>query len=138
MLFNCAQDKAISYLTEILDQIQNFGEMLQLIVVEMIRKAVRTKPEERGRYLKCIFSLLSSSSAAVQFESAHTLISLSAAPTSVRAAASTYINLLVKESDNNVKLIVLDRLAELQKKHTKVLQKLTMDILRVLASPNMV
>jgi hypothetical protein len=35
MLFNCAQDRAIAYLNEILDQIQNFGEILQLIVVGM-------------------------------------------------------------------------------------------------------
>jgi coatomer subunit beta len=68
----------------------------------MIRKAVRTKPEDRGRYLKSIFSLLSSNSSAVQFESAHTLVSLSAAPTSVRAAASTYINLLIKGLLTNV------------------------------------
>jgi len=65
------------------------------------------------------------------------LLSLSTAQTAVKAVASTYINLLVKESDNNVKLIVLDKLAELQRKHTKILQKLAMDILRGLASPNM-
>jgi coatomer subunit beta len=35
---------------------------------------------------------------------------LSTAPTAVKAAASCYIDLIVKESDNNVKLIVLDRL----------------------------
>jgi coatomer subunit beta len=60
------------------------------------------------------------------------------APTAIKASASTYINLLVKESDNNVKMIVLDRLSELQKKHAKVLQRLAMDILRGLTSPNMV
>ena len=37
-------------------------------------------------------------------------ITLSTAPTAVKAAASCYIDLIVKESDNNVKLIVLDRL----------------------------
>lgn len=77
MLFNCAQDRAISYLNEVLESVSNFGEILQLIIVEMIRKVVRVKPQERGRYIKCIFTLLSSHSSAVQFEAAQTLVSLS-------------------------------------------------------------
>lgn len=41
-----------------------------------------------------------------------------------QAAASCYIELIVKESDNNVKLIVLDRLIALKEvpAHEKVLQ----------------
>lgn len=57
----------------------------------------------------------------------------------LQAAASCYIDLIVKESDNNVKLIVLDRLIAL-KEHPaqeRVLQDLVMDILRVLASPDL-
>lgn len=65
-----------------------------------------------------------------------TLVSLSAAPTAVRAAAQTYTHLLSSESDNNVKLIVLDKLLGLRKYHGKILQELLMDILRVLSSPN--
>ena len=48
------------------------------------------------------------------------------------AAASCYIELIVKESDNNVKLIVLDRLEEIKNKHERVLDDLVMDILQVL------
>ena len=48
------------------------------------------------------------------------------------AAASCFIELAVKESDNNVKLIVLDRLEALRQKHEHVLDPLVMDILRVL------
>ena len=42
----------------------------------------------------------------------------------LQAAASCYIELIVKESDNNVKLIVLDRLIALREvpAHEKVLQ----------------
>ena len=42
----------------------------------------------------------------------------------IQAAASCYIDLIVKESDNNVKLIVLDRLIKLKENpaHEKVLQ----------------
>lgn len=49
------------------------------------------------------------------------------------AAAACYIELIIKESDNNIKLIVLDRLDELRAKHERVLDDLVMDILRVLS-----
>lgn len=51
-------------------------------------------------------------------------------------AATTYAQLLNAQSDNNVKLIVLERLAGLKKHHAKVLQEVLMDILRALSSPN--
>jgi len=50
----------------------------------------------------------------VRYEAAGTLVTLSSAPTAIKAAATCYIELIVKESDNNVKLIVLDRLIALK------------------------
>jgi coatomer subunit beta len=67
-------------------------------------------PGEKGKYIKIILSLLQSTSSAVVYECAVTLVSLSQAPTAIRAAANCYCQLLVSQSDNNVKLIVLDRL----------------------------
>jgi coatomer subunit beta len=49
------------------------------------------------------------------------------------AAATCYIELIIKEADNNVKLIVLGRFDELRQKHEKVLDDLVMEILRVLS-----
>ena len=95
-------------------------------------------PSERARFIRCIYNLLNSSSPAVRYEAAGTLVTLSTAPTAIKAAASCYIDLIVKESDNNVKLIVLDRLIALKEhpSHEKVLQELVMDVLRVLSSPD--
>lgn len=49
---------------------------------------------------------------------------MSSAPSAITAAATTFIELVVKESDNNVKLIVLDRLEELKRdpQHDRVLK----------------
>lgn len=47
------------------------------------------------------------------------------------------MDLVAKESDNNVKLIVLDRLEALRAKHEHVIDPLVMDLLRVLGSPDM-
>src|SRR5690606_22089429 len=49
-----------------------------------------------------------------------------------------YIQLLLSpQSDNNVRLIVLDRLEELKNRYPAVMQTVVMDLLRGLASPSM-
>lgn len=137
MLINHAQERAVAYLFEHLDQISTWGDILQMAVLELIRKVCRASPGEKGKYIKIILSLLQSNSTAVVYECAVTLVSLSQAPTAIRAAANCYCQLLVSQSDNNVKLIVLDRLQELKDRHREVMQDMIMDILRALASPNM-
>ena len=49
------------------------------------------------------------------------------------AAASSFIELVSKESDNNVKLIVLDRLDALRSKHEHILDGLVLDLVRLLS-----
>nr|CAD7573446.1 unnamed protein product [Timema californicum] len=162
MLLHADQERALSYLASCLDQVTSFGDILQLVIVELIYKSTsdvhtscgvlvvdfvlpagwqvcHANPSERSRFIRCIYNLLNSTSPAVRYEAAGTLVTLSSAPTAIKAAASCYIELIVKESDNNVKLIVLDRLIALKEHptHERVLQDLVMDILRVLASPDL-
>eukprot|EP01018_Ginkgo_biloba_P001285 Gb_23100 [translate_table: standard] len=137
MLFTCAQDRAINYLLSHLDNVLQWGDLFQMVVLELIRKVCRTNPAEKGKYIKIIISLLNSSSTAVMYECAGTLVSLSSAPTAIRAAANTYCQLLISQSDNNVKLIVLDRLQELKSSHRDVMVDMIMDVLRTLSSPNL-
>ncbi|KAJ0817009.1 putative clathrin/coatomer adaptor, adaptin-like, coatomer beta subunit, armadillo-like helical [Helianthus annuus] len=108
MLFTCAQDRAVNYLLTHVDRVSEWGELLQMVVLELIRKVCRANKGEKGKYIKIIISLLSVPSAAVIYECAGTLVSLSSAPTAIKAAANTYCQLLLSQSDNNVKLIVLD------------------------------
>lgn len=139
MLIHADQERALNYLSSCIDQVHMFGDILQLVIVELIYKVCHANPSERSRFIRCIYNLLNSSSPAVRYEAAGTLVTLSSAPTAIRAAASCYIELIVKESDNNVKLIVLDRLIALKDSpvHERVLQELVMDILRVLSSPDL-
>ncbi len=51
-------------------------------------------PAERSRFIRCIYNLLNSNSASVRYEAAGTLVTLSTAPTAVKAAASCYIDLV--------------------------------------------
>ncbi|RMC12239.1 hypothetical protein DUI87_09750 [Hirundo rustica rustica] len=124
MLIHADQDRALDYLSTCIDQVQTFGDILQLVIVELIYKVCHANPSERARFIRCIYNLLQSSSPAVKYEAAGTLVTLSSAPTAIKAAAQCYIDLIIKESDNNVKLIVLDRLIELKEhpSHERVLQ----------------
>eukprot|EP00257_Ricinus_communis_P014726 XP_015572473.1 coatomer subunit beta-1 [Ricinus communis] len=134
MLFTCAQDRAINYLLTHVDKVSEWGELLQMVVLELIRKVCRTNRGEKGKYIKIIISLLNAPSTAVIYECAGTLVSLSSAPTAIRAAADSYCQLLLSQSDNNVKLIVLDRLNELKSSHRDIMVDLIMDVLRALSN----
>ena len=70
------------------------------------------------------------------YEAASSLTALTTNPVAVKAAASKFIELSIRESDNNVKLIVLDRVEQLRQRNEGVLDDLTMEILRVLSSPD--
>ncbi|KAG2433993.1 hypothetical protein HYH02_012454 [Chlamydomonas schloesseri] len=137
MLTNHATDRAIRYLLDSADQLGNWGDLLQLSALDLIRKACRTSPAEKGKFIKTILVLLQSPSPAVMYECAVTLTSLSSAPSAVRAAANCFCTLLASHSDNNVKLIVLDRLQELKEKHREVMTEVVMDTLRALSSPSL-
>ena len=132
MLFKSNEDLAIKYLATNIKEVTTFGDGFALLVLELTRH----DPNQKSRFVRVLFQMLSSVSAAVYYEAAWTLVSLSNAPTDACAAASTYATLLNTQSDNNVKLIVLKRLEELKKKHPKILQEIMMDILRALSSPN--
>ncbi|KHG09263.1 hypothetical protein F383_01364 [Gossypium arboreum] len=137
MLFTCAQERATNYLLTHVDRVSEWGELLQMVVLELIRKVCRTNRGEKAKYIKIIIALLNSPSTAVIYECAGTLVSLSSAPSAIKAAANTYCQLLLSQSDNNVKLIVLDRLNELKSSHRDVTVDLIMDVLRALSSPNL-
>mmetsp|Transcript_2989 Transcript_2989/g.8739 ORF Transcript_2989/g.8739 Transcript_2989/m.8739 type:complete len:956 (+) Transcript_2989:164-3031(+) len=136
MLFNEAEEIAIEFLRINADGLDSFGDGFALLVLELTRKVCRREPGQKSRFVRFLFQLLASPSAAVSYEAAWTLASLSSAPTAIRAASSTYTSLLWTQSDNNVKLIVLERLAEIKKRHIRVLSEVLMDMLRALASPN--
>jgi len=137
MLFNESEDYAIEFLAKnIEDAGSKFGDGFALLVLELTRRVCRRDATQKSRFVRVLFQMLSSNSPAVSYEAAWTLVSLSSAPTAIRSAALTYTGLLNGQNDNNVKLIVLQRLQTLKNNHTKILQELLMDILRALSSPN--
>lgn len=91
----------------------------------------------QARYLRLIFDLLEAKESTVVYEAASSLTALTNNPVAVKAAAAKFIELSIKESDNNVKLIVLEKVNQLRKANEGILDDLTMEILRVLSSPDL-
>lgn len=139
MLIEVDRTKALDFLSTVIDQVQNFNHILQLVIVDLVYKVCRTDVSQRARFIRCIYNLLDSESGAVRYDAAGTLVTLSSAPAAIKAAANCYIDLIMKESDNNVKLIVLDRLIDIKKNPTyeRILQNMVMDILQVVAAPDL-
>ena len=52
MLFQSSQERAVAFLADNLDQVASYGDSLQLIVLELIRKVVRTNPLEKSKPLR--------------------------------------------------------------------------------------
>lgn len=86
--------------------------------------------------MRLIFDLLEAGASTVVYEAASSLTALTSNPVAVKAAAAKFIELSIKEADNNVKLIVLDRVDQLRQKNEGILDDLVMEILRALSSPD--
>lgn len=136
-LMSVSHEKALEYLSGVFEGIPNSSELLQLVELEFIRKDAVQNQQNKARYLRLIFDLLEAKESTVVYEAASSLTSLTNNPVAVKAAAGKFIELAIKESDNNVKLIVLERVNQLRKANEGVLDDLTMEILRVLNSPDL-
>ncbi|KAE8211087.1 hypothetical protein CF327_g5123 [Tilletia walkeri] len=137
LLCDVAPEKAVEYLMTVYDQISTMDELMQLAVIEFIRKDCTAESPNKAKYIRTVSELLGAPSHAVKYEAATTLTRLTQNAAAIKATASALIELVVKESDNNVKLIVLARLDALRQRHDHVIDPLVMDLLRVLSSPDM-
>lgn len=136
-LMSVSHKKALEYLSGVFEGIPNASELLQLVELEFIRKDAVQNQQNKARYLRLIFDLLEAKESTVVYEAASSLTSLTNNPVAVKAAAAKFIELSIKESDNNVKLIVLEKVNQLRKANEGILDDLTMEILRVLSSPDL-
>ncbi|KAI9501401.1 coatomer beta subunit [Coemansia spiralis] len=128
---------AVQWLKENARIVASLDELLQLAVIDLIRRAAREFAGDKALFIRCIFELLNSPANAVKYDAAATLVTLTANPVAVKAAAACYIALASKESDNNIKIIVLERLDQLRARHEGIVDDLVMDLLRVLGTPDL-
>ncbi|KAH3677641.1 hypothetical protein WICMUC_001744 [Wickerhamomyces mucosus] len=131
-LGNLDRDAALRYIQDNVSPLTNTDPLLQLAFIEFIRKDKSL--DLRTRYISLLTELLDSLSNTVVYEAANSLSILTSNPTVVSLAASKFIELAIKESDNNVKLIALEKINDIHENNPGVLEDLTLDILRILSS----
>merc|ERR1712080_388464 len=109
-------EKAISYLMGTEESIPAAGDLFQLAVLELIRKACKqsaglpSMKQNKNRLLRILYNLAdptlnSLNSTAVGYDLASTIVSLSGNAQALQIAVGSYVSLLREQSDNNVKLI---------------------------------
>ncbi|KAK2969952.1 hypothetical protein RJ640_008292 [Escallonia rubra] len=136
-LVNFAEERAVNYVLGRVHAVDYWRKELQLEVLHLIRNVWRENRGVKEKYVEIILSLLGARSVAVTYECAGTIVSLSLAPDVMREAAKTYCQILISQSDNNVKLIVLDRISELKESHREVMVDMVMDIIRATSSQSL-
>ena len=53
MLVNCAPELAVEYLESVINQVPNFDELLQMAIVDLIRKDCRNNTANKVRHFYC-------------------------------------------------------------------------------------
>ena len=138
LLFQVQQQKAMEYLNKLIvdDQAEDMGDIMQLAVLELFRKTCKYDPSQRSRLMKAIFFFSKSESPSIQFECANTLTQISNTPTTLRMATNIYLQLLLNISDNNVKIVVLDKLSDILVINPKFLEDQVVDITKIMGNPS--
>ncbi|GME90881.1 hypothetical protein B5S29_g1403 [[Candida] boidinii] len=131
------RESSLRYIQNNLVNITDLDSLIQLAFIEFIRKDSITSPDLRPKYLHIMSELLESNSHAVIYEAATTLSVLSNSQIAITSAASKFNELAIKEPDNNVKLIALERIEELIKRNPGMLDDMCLDILRILSTPSL-
>jgi coatomer subunit beta len=75
-LVSISHDKALQYLSNVFDGIQNSDELIQLVELEFIRKDAVQNSQNKAKYLRLIFDLLEAGASTVVYEAASSLTAL--------------------------------------------------------------
>jgi coatomer subunit beta len=79
-------------------------------------------PTQKPRLMNAIFIIAQSTSPSVMYECANSIIQLTSSPAAVKVALQAYLSLLSEQNDNNVKLIIINKIIELKERYSKLLQ----------------
>lgn len=127
------RESALAYLQDNIDDIEGLDPLLQVAFVQFIRKDAIQTPALKSQYCDLLMELLATATAdEVIFETSLALTVLSVNQTVLIKAVGKMIELAIKVSDNNVKIVVLDRIQDIYERNPGCLEELTLDILRVL------
>eukprot|EP00366_Plasmodium_knowlesi_P003228 XP_002260725.1 coatamer protein, beta subunit, putative [Plasmodium knowlesi strain H] len=117
------------------------GGMLNVLSEEIQFRKNRLNESDYSQYknnvVKILLNMMNKNvSNSVLYEGACCLLYMSTSEVSIKTASECFIKLLINQHDNNIKLIVIDRLYYIMCKWKKVLENYVMDLLRALNFPS--
>jgi coatomer subunit beta len=101
-LCNISQPTAVRYLLNNFDQISGMDELMQMAVIELVRKEAKTegghrvgykrkRVDNQAKWIRCISELLTSPSNAVKYEAATSLTILTQNPAAVKGEQNAMV-----------------------------------------------
>ncbi|BFU20791.1 coatomer beta subunit, putative [Entamoeba histolytica HM-1:IMSS-B] len=121
---------AVRYVIKKSEQISTYKEDIQLELLHLIKSVSRSTPESSTTYLSICASLIQSPSTAVSLEASLCMLVVSSSPSVVKAAIRSLIDIVVKSSDVNVKISILQRIEQQIHKTPRLMNELEIDMLR--------
>ncbi|KJP86147.1 hypothetical protein AK88_04198 [Plasmodium fragile] len=117
------------------------GGMLNVLSEEIQFRKNKMNESDYNQYknnvIKILLNMVNKNvSNSVLYEGACCLLYMSTSELSIKTASECFIKLLINQHDNNIKLIVIDRLYYIMCKWKKVLENYVMDLLRALNFPS--
>jgi coatomer subunit beta len=133
LYYKINKDAAIDFIVEAIkdDEHENFGDVLQLVILNMIQGTILNDPRSSGRLLKIIRHFSNSRFNSVLYEVASTLIRYTANADSFKIASNILQQIMKNNTDNNVKLLVLDQLDIIRKKNRQVINEDFLNLLKL-------
>lgn len=128
---------AEKWILSILDSLTSMDESIQLAAIDFFRLECKANSEHKNEYLQVLYDFLETDERAVIYGSTVALTNLTNRNIVLREAASKLLQLISKESDNNARLIMLDRIEDIRQKQNGVLEDLASDVLQVLNSTDL-
>lgn len=131
------RDAALQYIQDNVAVIETLDLLIQLAFIEFLRRDAARNPSMKPQYTQLLEEVIESPSNVVVYEAAISLTLLSSSSHHILLAANKFVDLATKETDNNVKIITLERINDLNRANPGVLQDLSLEILRVLSSQDL-
>ncbi|KAH3902118.1 probable Coatomer subunit beta [Saccharomycodes ludwigii] len=129
------RESALEFLSNSTSNLENLDPLLQEAFVEFMRKDATKIPDLKPQYVELLQDILSTSNSnEIIFDCCMAISVLTNVPSTLCSVARKLIDIAIKESDNNVKLIILERIEDINQRNPGSLEELTSDILSVLST----
>lgn len=121
---------AVQYVIKKSEQINVYEENLQLELLRLIKGVSKSTPDNYTTYLTVCSNLLMSPNDTISLEAALCMLIVSSSSSVVKAAIKTLMNIVVKSSNNSVKMTILERIEQQITKTPKLMNEMEIDLLR--------